>query len=432
MQKYEKTTKQQTLFTKITKKTLIICIIQSIFIFLHQENIKKMRFVYILKSFAAKGGEERVMADKMNYLASHGHKIILVTFEQGEHEPAYSLHPSVTHKDINTRFFKVTNESLYRKIRFLMNLRQQFIQRMTVIINQEKPDLIVSTVYPLKNLRLLSKLKRTTGVPLLLESHIAYKAVVRQSDFKKKSLKYYIAKIYDEWNLWAIRYCDALIALTEGDAKNWERYSNRVEVIPNPVTYIPEQTNNIEKEPYRIIAVGRLHYQKGFDLLIEAFSLIATSIPNWHIVIYGHGIDEKLLKTLIHNKKLEGRIILKGLTDKIFDEYRRSQFFVLSSRYEGFGLVLAEAMACGIPCVSFRCEYGPEDIIDNGTDGLLVADGNVKELADKILWMALHDNERHSMGAKAQENVKRYNIENIMLHWISLFSRITTTHSSFP
>lgn len=431
MQKYKKTAKQQTLFTKITKKTLIICIIHSIFIFLHQENVKKMKFIYILKSFAAKGGEERVMADKMNYLASHGHEILMVTFEQGEHELAYPLHPSIIHKDIDTRFFTVTNESLYKKIRLLINLRQQFIQRMTGIINQEKPDLLISTVYPLKNIRLLSKLKRTTGIPFLLESHIAYKAVVRQSDFKEKSLKYYIAKIYDEWNLRAIQHCDALIALTEGDAKNWKRYSDKVEVIPNPVTNIPEQTDIIEKEPYRIIAVGRLHSQKGFDLLIEAFSLIATRIPNWHIDIYGHGVDEKLLKTLIHTKKMEGRIILKGLTDKIFDEYRRSQFFVLSSRYEGFGLVLAEAMACGIPCVSFRCEYGPEDIIDNGTDGLLVADGNVKELADKILWMALHDNERHNMGAKAQENVKRYNIENIMISWNSLFCRITT-YSSFP
>ena len=355
----------------------------------------------------------------------------MVTFEQGEHELAYPLHPSIIHKDIDTRFFTVTNESLYKKIRLLINLRQQFIQRMTGIINQEKPDLLISTVYPLKNIRLLSKLKRTTGIPFLLESHIAYKAVVRQSDFKEKSLKYYIAKIYDEWNLRAIQHCDALIALTEGDAKNWKRYSDKVEVIPNPVTNIPEQTDIIEKEPYRIIAVGRLHSQKGFDLLIEAFSLIATRIPNWHIDIYGHGVDEKLLKTLIHTKKMEGRIILKGLTDKIFDEYRRSQFFVLSSRYEGFGLVLAEAMACGIPCVSFRCEYGPEDIIDNGTDGLLVADGNVKELADKILWMALHDNERHNMGAKAQENVKRYNIENIMISWNSLFCRITT-YSSFP
>lgn len=383
-----------------------------------------MKIIYILKSFAAKGGEERVMADKMNYLASHGHEILMVTFEQGEHELVYPLHPSIIHKDIDTRFFIVTNESLFRKIQLLKVLRQQFIQRLTDIINQEKPDILVSTVYPLKNIRLLSRLKKTTGVPFLLESHIAFKAVIRQSDFKKGTIKYYIAKIYDEWNLRAIRHCNALITLTEGDAQNWRRYSNKVEIIPNPVTYIPKQTEQIDKDPYRIIAVGRLHSQKGFDMLIEAFAMIATNIPNWHIDIYGHGIDEELLKTMIRDRQLEGKIVLKGLTDKIFDEYRRSQFFVLSSRYEGFGLVLVEAMSCGIPCVSFRCEYGPEDIISNEVDGLLVSDGNVEELADKMLWMATHEKERHVFGVKAQENVRRYNIEVIMKQWDLLITRI--------
>lgn len=384
-----------------------------------------MKIIYILKSFAAKGGEERVMADKMNFLASQGHEIVMVTFEQGEHGLVYPLHPSIIHKDINTRFFIVTNKSLLKKIQLLHVLRQQFILRLTDIIHQEKPDLLISTVYPLKNIRLLSKIKKATGVPFLLESHIAFKAVIRQSDFKKGTIKYYIAKIYDEWNLRAIRHCNALITLTDGDAQNWKRYSNKVEIIPNPVTNIPKQTEQTEKDPYRIIAVGRLHSQKGFDLLIEAFSMIVTSIPNWHIDIYGHGIDEELLKTMIRDKKLEGKIVLKGLTDNIFDEYRRSQFFVLSSRYEGFGLVLVEAMSCGIPCVSFRCEYGPEDIINNGIDGLLVADGNVKELAAKILWMATHDKERHDFGVKAQESVRRYNIEVIMKQWNLLFTRIT-------
>ena len=388
-----------------------------------------MRIIYLLKSFAAKGGEERVMADKMNYLVSHGHEIVLVTFEQGKHSLVYPLHPSIIHKDLDTRFFTVTKEPFYRKVILLHNLRQQFTKRLTNVINQKKTDMLISTIYPLKNIRLLSKIKKTTGVPFLLESHIAFKAVVRQSDFKKGTFKYYIAKIYDEWNLRAMRHCNALITLTEGDAQNWRRYSDKVEIIPNPVTYIPEQTEQIKKDPYRIIAVGRLHSQKGFDLLIEAFAMIATSIPNWHIDIYGHGIDEELLKTMIRDRQLEGKIVLKGLTDKIFDEYRRSQFFVLSSRYEGFGLVLVEAMSCGIPCVSFRCEYGPEDIINNGVDGLLVTDGDVKELAAMILWMATHDKERHDFGVKAQESVRRYNIEVIMKQWNLLFTRINPNRS---
>ena len=391
-----------------------------------------MKLIYLLKSFATKGGEERVMADKMNYLANHGYEIMLVTFEQGKHALAYQLHPSISHNDLNTRFFTITNEPFLKKIVHLYNLRQLFIQRLTSIIEHFKPDLLISTVLPLKNIRLLAIIKKTTSVPFILESHLAYKAVVRQSDFKKYTIKYYIAKLYDEWNLKAIRQCNSLISLTEGDAKCWKRYSKNVEIIPNPITDIPEPLEKIEKDPYRIIAVGRLHSQKGFDMLIEAFYQIAKKIPSWHIDIYGHGVDEDSLMTMIRDKQLEYRIVLKGLTDKIFDEYRRSQFFVLSSRYEGLPLVLAEAMSCGIPCVAFRCEFGPEDVINNNIDGLLVTDGNVEELAEKMLWMASHVNERHRMGAKAKENVKRYNIENIMTLWETLFSRIITKDSSCP
>ena len=372
------------------------------------------------------------MADKMNYLANHGYEIMLVTFEQGKHSLAYPLHPSISYSDLDTRFFTITNEPIFKKIVLLHNLRKLFIQRLTSIIDKYKPDLLISTVLPLKNIRLLAKIKEATSVPFLLESHLAYKAVVRQNDFKKYTIKYYIAKLYDEWNLKAIHQCNTLISLTEGDAQYWKRYSKNVVIIPNPITEIPEPIEEIEKEPYRIIAVGRLHSQKGFDLLIEAFSLIEKKIPNWHIDIYGHGVDEDSLLSMIRNKQLEHRIVLKGLTDKIFDEYRRSQFFVLSSRYEGLPLVLAEAMTCGIPCVAFRCEFGPEDVINNNVDGLLVTDGNVEELAEKILWMASHDNERHRMGAIAKENVKRYNIENIMILWNSLFYRIITTDSSCP
>lgn len=380
-----------------------------------------MKIIFILKSFAAKGGEERVMADKMNYLASHGYDIFLITFEQGEHELIYPLHPSIIHKDIDTRFFTVTNEPFYKKIKSIWILRQQFFERILNIIEHVKPNVLVSTIYPLKNIRLLAKVKKITGTPFLLESHIAFKAVVRQSDYKKYSIKYYFAKIYDEYNLRSIRNCDALIALTKGDATNWRHYSNNVIIIPNPVTHIEEPKNTIIKDTHRIIAVGRLHSQKGFDLLIKAFSIICDRIPDWHLDIFGHGEDENLLKDLISEKHLESKILLKGITDKIFDEYRKSEFFVLSSRYEGFGLVLIEAMSCGIPCVSFRCEYGPEEIIADNVDGLLVKDGCIEELANKILWMANHNKERHVMGHKAMENVKRYNIETIMEIWCKLY-----------
>lgn len=383
-----------------------------------------MKIFYILKSFAAKGGEERVMADKMNYLAEHGHEITLITSEQGEHKLVYPLHQSIRHFDLDTRFFTVTNQSFFKKTYSLYMMRKQFIKRLTAIINELHPDVMTSTIVPLKNIRLTTRVSKSTGIPLILESHLAFKAAVKQNDFAKNTIKWHIAKLYDSWNLLPLRHCSQLVALTKGDAANWSRYSKNVTVIPNPVTYIPKTINDIPQAPNRIIAVGRLHGQKGFDLLIKAFSLIASKIPDWYIDIYGHGSDEEVLKKMIHEKGLDKRISLKGETDAIYDEYKKSQFFVLSSRYEGFGLVLVEAMSCGIPCVSFRCEYGPEDIITDGVDGILAKDGNVEDLANKILWMATNPDKRKSMGVEARSKALLFDKETIMPTWTELFNSL--------
>lgn len=383
-----------------------------------------MKIFYILKSFAAKGGEERVMADKMNYLAEHGHEITLITSEQGEHKLVYPLHQSIRHFDLDTRFFTVTNQLFFKKTYSLYMMRKQFIKRLTAIINELHPDVMTSTIVPLKNIRLTTHVSKSTGIPLILESHLAFKAAVKQNDFAKNTIKWHIARLYDTWNLLPLRHCSQLVALTKGDAANWSKYSKNVMVIPDPVTYIPKTINDIPQTPNRIIAVGRLHGQKGFDLLIKAFSLIASEIPDWYIDIYGHGTDEEVLKKMIHEKELDKRISLKGETDAIYDEYKKSQFFVLSSRYEGFGLVLVEAMSCGIPCVSFRCEYGPEDIITDGIDGILVNDGNVEDLANKILWMATNPDKRKSMGLEARSKALLFDKDTIMPTWTKLFNSL--------
>lgn len=387
-----------------------------------------MKILYILKSFAAKGGEERVMADKMNYLAEKGNEIILITSEQGEHAFAYPLHRNISHIDLNTRFFTISNQSLVKKTISLYLMRRQFIKRLTIIVNNLRPDIITSTIVPIKNIRLITQVCKSANIPLILESHLAYKASIKQNDYASNTPKRIIAKLFDKWNLRPIRYCSRLITLTKGDADNWHKYCKSVIAIPNPVTYIPDTTNDIPKIPKRIIAVGRLHSQKGFDLLIKAFSLIASEIPEWHIDIYGNGTDKETLMKLIHERGLDARINLKGETDDIYNEYKKSQFFVLSSRYEGFGLVLIEAMSCGIPCVSFKCDYGPEDIITDGVDGILVEDGDIEDLAKKILLMATNEGKRMDMGMEARNKVMLFDKNVIMPTWIKLFESIISSH----
>jgi glycosyltransferase involved in cell wall biosynthesis len=227
---------------------------------------------------------------------------------------------------------------------------------------------------------------------------------------------------FDAYQMRCLKRFEKMIVLTEGDASEWRKYMPRVEVIPNPVTFYPEKVLTHEVTKKRIICVGRLHEQKGFDMLIDAFSLIASKCPQWHIDFYGSGDDEFLLRQLILDRNLEGRIFIHEPSTDIYKEYQASDFLVLSSRYEGFGLVLVEAMSCGIPCLAFQCKYGPADVISDGENGMLVADGQIEDLADKMLWMIEHKEERLRMGEKARMKARNYQKDLIMKRWETLFN----------
>ena len=127
---------------------------------------------------------------------------------------------------------------------------------------------------------------------------------------------------------------------------------------------------------------------------------------------------------MISNYHLESRITINPSTSDIYSEYYQSDFLVLASRYEGYPLVLNEAMSCSLPCVAFRCKYGPEDAIVHGDNGLLVANGDTTKLAESILWLINHDEERLLMGDKARLSSARYKKDIIMKEWVKLFDEI--------
>jgi len=167
--------------------------------------------------------------------------------------------------------------------------------------------------------------------------------------------------------------------------------------------------------------VGRFYAQKGFDMLIEAWGIVAEKYPEWQLNIYGNGEFKDQLNAQIKEKGLTSSITLKDPVSNIVDKYTESSAYVMSSRFEGFGMVLIEAMACGLPVISFDCPDGPSDIIKDGEDGLLVENGNISKLADSILKLIENEDLRIRMGQKARENVKRYNHDIIMQKWVELF-----------
>lgn len=378
-----------------------------------------MIFTFVIKSFAQVAGVERVMSDKMNYLASVGHHIILVTYEQGNHPLIFELHPNIKHIDIDCRFFTLLGMSLIERIVKSLKMKRKFHKQIKTIIDDYKPDAIISPTYPLDIIGELAAAKGHSR--LIIESHMAYVQALKEYSKSRSRIGSIIAKLYDKHALRLLRKCDCLVVLTQGDCIFWSQYIPHVKVLPNPLTSYPEVINDVPKDNYRIISVGRLTSIKRFDRLVDAFAKISNNNPNWHIDIFGDGSDKDMLNSHISKLGLDNRVIIHPPTNDIYTEMKKSQFLVMTSESEGFPLVLIEAMACGIPCVSFDCPYGPGEIIEHNKTGLLAVNGDISDLANKMQYLMMNPDIIEKMCINVRASASKYKKETVMKAWEQLY-----------
>ena len=379
-----------------------------------------MRILIIHRSFALVGGAERVITDKANYLANKGHQVMLVSYEQGQHSVPYDLHASIEYKDLDCRFFTLSKYSPLMRLYHFSRLRSKFRHSLRQIITSFRAEVVVMAS---DWQTLIDAVLDASGtVPVIAEFHNAYDYVMRNVEVYGGKLKQKLTKIYYWHTLKHLRRCARLVVLTNADANNWRRHFLKVEVIPNPVTLYPDVVDDIPKDKGRIIFVGRFNHEKRVDRLILAFSMIADKYPEWHVDIFGEGNEKQKLLAQIARLELDNRIIIHEPTKAIYDEYKRSEMLVLCSEHEAYSLVLVEAMSCGIPCVSMDCPVGPRELVQDGITGLLVRNGDVKDLAVKMEWMITHEFERQEMGQKAREFAATRQLHKIMLRWLNVYN----------
>jgi glycosyltransferase involved in cell wall biosynthesis len=223
-----------------------------------------------------------------------------------------------------------------------------------------------------------------------------------------------------------LKHLDQFVVLTEEDKKAWAELPN-ICVISDPLSFCPTQRSSLSIK--RVIAVGRYVYQKGFDQLLQAWATIERQYPEWQLVVFGDG-DRTPYEQLIDDLKINRKSCqLHGRTDDVEKEYCNSSIFVLSSRFEGFGMVLLEAMACGLAVVSFDCPCGPKDIVKDGEDGLLVENGNIDLLASSLSRLMNDETLRQSMSKTGQKNAQRFSIDYVADQWRRLFESLNISAS---
>lgn len=376
----------------------------------------KIKLFYFRNEMYMPGGIGRVLTDRVNYLIEeYNYDIYIVVMNQENKELYYSLNKKVNFIDLKINYkFKTKNiffnliGKIYKNIIYKNKIKK--------LIKNYKPDFLIS----------MGELD-TFFIPSLKNKNLK---IIREYHFNKghrlhKKEQAFIPKLKNilvtKYEEYILKKYDKIIVLTSEDKKNWDKKYN-IEVICNPLTFFPQNISNLKNR--RIISVGRLEEQKGYDILINAWNIISKKYLDWILEIYGDGTDRGKLQNKINKLGLEKSIILKGAVKNIQDKYLESSIYIMSSRYEGMPMVLLEAMSCGLPVISFDCPCGPKDIIKNNEDGFLIPFGNVRLMAEKIEELIIDEEKRKLFGKNARKNIQRFSQDKIMNQWKELFENL--------
>lgn len=374
------------------------------------------KIAYCIPGLHSPSGMERVLTLKANYLAAQADKyeIYILLTEGRDKLPYYPLLPGIHVIRLDINFDDLYTVSSLKKIIGYFRKQKLFRRRLTDCLMEIRPDITVSLLR--RDINFINRIQ--DGSVKIGEIHFSR---ANYRDFKNNRLPAFIQKtVAKYWMgqlITELKKLKRFIVLSEEDKEKWPELKN-LSVIYNPLSFYPEQVSDCTNK--KVIAAGRYMPQKGFDLLIDCWKIVSEKHPDWTLSIYGDGMRNEL-QSQIDKLGLQHTCFLEHSVSNITDKYIESSIFVLSSRYEGFGMVIIEAMACGVPPVAFACPCGPKDIIRDGEDGFLVENGNIGQLAEKICYLIEQEDERKRMGKAARTNVQRFKMENIGRQWDKLF-----------
>lgn len=385
-----------------------------------------MRITLVISSLGG-GGAERVVSNMAGYWAERGRAVTILTSSHGARPPAYELHPRVVHRDVGfsrSVYRPVSDANALRALLGLYNAcsvaeRSIFVADLNLLaalrqaLVGTRPDVVLSFM-DITNIRVLIAAHGLRLPVIVSERCDPYENFLGAGRELLRWRLYPRAAFLTALNPDVLRHFSPMVG-------------ERGLVVPNavrPPGGPPAEGLRAEGRG-TVLAMGRLSYEKGFDLLLYAFASVAARHPEWQLRIFGEGPLRTELEGLARQLGLSGRVSFPGFTNRPAAEMRRADLFVMTSRSEGFGNVLAEAMACGVAVASFDCPTGPRHIIRDGVDGVLVPPRDVPALAATLDRLMGDSSERARLAARAPEVLERFGEEKVMKVWEHLVTAAT-------
>jgi len=364
-----------------------------------------MKILYITPRINDEGGVARVLSIKANYLAEAlDYKIHILTQNKGNSPLFYDFSEKISLHDM------VLSGN---RIQYLL----QYKKALKKHINTINPDIIIVCDNGIKGFLVPYLLQ--TNIPILFESHGSFFNDEKQrSSNILESLKVKTNLILKKMG--AAKF-DKFIALSEENKKEWNL--KNIEIIPNPNWLTTPKTNALDSN--KIISVSRHSHEKGIDRLLLVWQKVIESRPDLILDIYGKSDENKTYQTLANELKLEHNVNFYEPVKNIQEKYGEASMYVMTSRYEGFPMVLIEAMASGLPCIAYDCPVGPAALIKNNYNGFLIKENQTEDFASKVLELINNHELRLQMGQNAQDSVQKYDIKTIMNQWNTLFKSLT-------
>lgn len=378
----------------------------------------KYKIAYCIPAIYTPSGMERTLTIKANYFADvFGYDITIILTDGAGKEPAFKLSDKVKIINLNINYDKIWSYPIYLKFFVYLIKQVLYRKRLSAVLNKIKPDITISLLR--REINFLTKIK--DGSAKIGEMHFNK---INYRDFNTKGerggIKGFLAKLWMRQLIRNLKKLDKFVVLSNEDNLKWTELDNTA-VIYNAIERMPDNVSDCSAK--KVISAGRFANQKGFDMLIDAWKIVTEKHPDWTLTIYGPGSKE-VFNNQIFKNGLSSNCFLEETVLNLNEKFSESSIFAFSSRFEGFGMVITEAMACGIPPVAFACPCGPRDIISDGTDGLLAEPENIFDLAQKIACLIEDEQLRKKMGINARTRSERFRIDVIAKEWAALFNEV--------
>ncbi len=378
-----------------------------------------MRIVYCIDTISKIGGTERVTLVKANALSGiQGNDIYIIAAVHRNDNEMFILSSKVHFIDLRIPYASYKGNSWIKAMWWLYKCRKEHRKRLTSALNSISPDFVISTGGIEK--LFLSTLKVKSNPFFIREIHFSkyYRRVIDKSLLGKICGR---INEFIEYHFIFYKY-DRYVVLTQEDFQDNWNCNSRVIVIPNPITLDGNGYSSLDNNV--VISAGRLIESKNFKSLINIWKYVNESYPDWKLEIYGDGPMRYSLQKQIEDLGLNESVTLCGFTTDIESKMLNSSIFAFTSTNEGFGLVLLEAMSCGLPVVSYACPCGPKDIIEQGKNGFYVSLNDEHTFAEKLKLLIGNEKLRKEMGSKAVLRSRDFSLERIIDLWMKTFEEL--------